>query len=74
MADETLLTTTMPFQQSIAHPELKDRLVVYSYRGRSQDDSVLSRLRHSPLLPLRRCGSSESGFFRYDVVEGKRGL
>lgn len=71
MADETLLTTTMPSQQSIAYPEFKDRLVVYSYRGKSQDDSVLSRLRHSPLLPLRRRGSSESGFFRYDAVEGK---
>ena len=43
----------------------KDRLAVLTFRGKSQDDSVLAKLRYSPLMPLRRRGSSESGFFRF---------
>lgn len=55
-----------PLLSTSSDPSEKEHLVVsLSYRGnRSQDDSILARLRYSPLMPLRRRGSSESGFFR----------
>ena len=33
--------------------------------GNCHDDSVLCKFRYTPFLPLRRRGSSESGFFRF---------
>lgn len=47
----------------------KEPLAVLTYRGKSQDDSVLAKLRYSPLMPLKRRGSSESGFFSVGDVE-----
>lgn len=55
-----------PLLSTSSEQSEKEHLVVsLSYRNnRSQDDSILAKLRYSPLMPLRRRGSSESGFFR----------
>lgn len=61
--DEASPPSTVRVQTEIVESR-KDRLTVLTYRGKSQDDSVLTKLRYSPLMPLKRRGSSESGFFR----------
>ncbi|XP_046445577.1 dual specificity testis-specific protein kinase 1-like isoform X2 [Daphnia pulex] len=68
-SDEASPPSPVSVPAETAGSRRKDHLAVRSYRGKSQDDSVLGKLRYSPLMPLKRRGSSESGFFSVGDVE-----